>query len=68
MRGSSPLYPYKDWTDGEWHEIHPSDFGKPLANLRATFQQWAKNNRYRLITRTVDSDTMALCFKRAPRG
>lgn len=64
MRGSSPIYPYKTWTDNEWHEIHPSEFDSTTLKLRATFHQWAKANRYKLVTRTVSDDTLAIRFVR----
>jgi hypothetical protein len=64
MRGRARKYPYRQWDDGQWHEIHPSEYDKTILSLRATFQQWAKNNRRHLITRTVDEDTLAICFKK----
>lgn len=64
MRGRQQKYPYYRWNNGEWHEVHPSEYGKSILTLRATLQQWAKNNRRQLITRTVGEDTLAICFKK----
>jgi len=63
MRGRAARYPYHTWSDGQWHEVHPSEFNKTIVTLRASLQQWAKNNRRHLITRTVAPDTLAICFK-----
>lgn len=63
--GNVARYPYHLWADGEWHEIHPSEWNKSIASLRASLQQWGKANNKRLTSRTVDADTLAISFRRA---
>lgn len=60
--GSLPDYPYRTWTDGQWHEIHPSDYESSIPKLRSIFHQWANGNRHKLHTVAIDDDTLAIRF------
>lgn len=62
--GRSPRYPYHLWRDGNWHTVHPSEWGKTISTLRATLQQWGKNNHFTLVSRRVDEDTLEICYRR----
>lgn len=66
--GRNTIYPYLLWNNGEWHEIHPSTFNKTLPTLRSILHQYARARGKKLLTKTVDEDTLLICFKAAPRG
>lgn len=63
--GRSAKYPYYLWADGGWHELRRGqDFDTSMPSFRAVIHEWARNNYFRLLTRDVDPNTMAVCFKR----
>lgn len=63
--GRNTKYPYREWTDGMWHDINPADYGKSLASLRSILHQYANDNRFRLRTATLRSGLLSIRFERA---
>lgn len=66
--GRPTRYPYLEWDNGTWHEIHPSQYDKTIATLRATLHQWANMNNRKLHTTSIDGDTLAIRFVPTPGG
>lgn len=64
--GRHAIYPYREWMDGEWHNIKVADYGKSIPSLRQILHQYARENRHKLVSRKLDDETLAVCFIRVP--
>lgn len=62
--GRNTVYPYREWADGEWHDINPADYGRSLASLRSILHQYAKDNRYTLRTTTLKDGRLSVRFEK----
>lgn len=62
--GRNSVYPYHLWTDGQWHDITPSDYDKSLASLRAILHQYAKAHSYVLRTTALRGGRLSVRFEK----
>lgn len=64
IMGRNTKYPYHQWTDGQWHDVAPSDYQKTITTLRATLHQYAKAHGYTLMTLRLPNGILTFRFRR----
>lgn len=62
--GRNTVYPYHKWTDGQWHDVLPADYGRSLASLRSILHQYAQSHGYTLRTSALRNGQLSIRFER----